>query len=405
MFVGSRQRKTLKSSKSFASRYVFWSNTYNFLNKGGWQLANPAALISTLENSQMKKTLIAMAAVAVAGVASAQTITGEYGFGWVSDKAATKNNGAAVAGTKKSGLAQTDGSISISATEDLGGGMSLSGSTTVDLKGRTSVNAENASLTVSGGFGSVTLGSVEAGNGILGLGGAGAAGRGLDNGTALDGGTNGDMLKYTTPELMTGMTASITRFEAGTGAGDGAAQVTVVGVNFASGALTVAADTSNYAQPAAKAITTALTGLCSDGSTPAAGTACAAGTTVITNGVATATEAEVLAKQADQRQRISFSYDLGMAKVGYGYQKKSYNGTGKDNTQTVMGVNVPAGALSIGVAMSTNQTDGSAKTKGSDFSVNYALSKRTSLNFSNMRVKADGGVADTFQRLRLKTTF
>ncbi|MDP4862573.1 MAG: hypothetical protein NWR82_04225, partial [Burkholderiaceae bacterium] len=72
MFVGSRQRKTLKSSKSFASLSGFWSNTYNFLNKGGWQLANPAALISTLENSQMKKTLIAMAAVAVAGVASAQ---------------------------------------------------------------------------------------------------------------------------------------------------------------------------------------------------------------------------------------------------------------------------------------------------------------------------------------------
>ncbi|MDX1330738.1 MAG: porin, partial [Burkholderiaceae bacterium] len=252
----------------------------------------------------MKKTLIAMAAVAVAGVASAQvSITGALGFGYTKDDDAK-------------GYRITDGVVKFNAAEDLGGGMTLSGSTTVDLKGRTSVNAENASLTMSGGFGSVTLGSVEAGNGILGLGGAGAAGRGLDNGTALDGGTNGDMLKYTTPALMTGLTASITRFEAGTGAGDGAAQVTVVGVNFSSGALTVAADTANYAQPAAKAVA-ATTAVCTGEtaiSYAAHGTACPTGTAMIAPAVKAADEATVLAAQVDQRQRISFSYDLGMAK-------------------------------------------------------------------------------------------
>jgi hypothetical protein len=356
----------------------------------------------------MKKTLIAMAAVAVAGVASAQTITGEYGFGWVSDKATTKNNGATVAAKKKSGLAQTDGSISISATEDLGGGMTLAGSTTVDLKGRSSVNAENATLSLSGGFGTLTLGSIEFGNGILGLGGAGVAGRGLDNGTALDGGTNADYLQFRTPALMEGLTAKITRGEVGPGAGDGAAQVTAIGIDFAAGALTVAVDTTNYSMAAPTADIAAANSTCNDPamSKVAVGTACATGYDVLVAGTKAATIAEQLAAQADQRQRMSFSYDLGMAKVGYGYQKKSYKGTGKDNTQTVMGVNVPMGDLSIGVAMSTNKTDGSAKTKGTDMGINYALSKRTSLNFSNMRTRKDGDAdAQTYQRLRLKTTF
>jgi hypothetical protein len=358
----------------------------------------------------MKKTLIAMAAVAVAGVASAQTITGEYGFGWVSDKAATKSaNGAAKAAAKVAGIAQTDGSISISATEDLGGGMTLSGSTTVDLKGRSSVNAENASVTISGGFGSISVGSIEFGNGILGLGGAGSAGRGLDNGTALDGGSNSDYLQFKTPALIEGLTAKITRGEAGPGAGDGAAQVTAIGIDYAAGALTVAADTTSYSHPAAKAVT-ATKGVCaatdgSIGTAVAYGTDCATDLRLLAAGNAALTEAEALAKQTDSRLRVSFSYDLGAAKVGYGYQKKSYNGTGKDNTQTVMGLNVPMGAMSVGLAMSTNQTDGGVKTKGRDFSINYALSKRTSLNLSSMNVKAAGSDADTYTRLRLKTTF
>jgi len=360
----------------------------------------------------MKKTLIAMAAVAVAGVASAQTITGEFGFGWASDKAATTNNGAAVAGTKKAGLLQTDGSISISATEDLGGGMTLAGSTTVDIKGRSSVNAENATLSVSGGFGTVVLGSVEFGNGILGLGGAGTAGRGLDNGTALDGGTNADYLQFKTPALVEGLTAKITRGEVGPGAGDGPAQVTGVGVDFSAGALTVAADTTSYSYPAAKAVTATsaiCTGVTATNSgavtTPAYGTACPTGTTMVAAAVKALTADEALAAQKDNRLRMSFSYDLGVAKVGYGYQKIGFKGEGKDNTQTVMGLNVPMGAMSVGLAMSTNQTDGGVKTKGRDFSINYALSKRTSLNLSSMNVKKAGSDADTYTRLRLKTTF
>jgi len=351
-----------------------------------------------------------MAAVAVAGVASAQTITGEYGFGWASDKAASKSaNGAPVAATTKSGLLQTDGSITISATEDLGGGMTLAGSTTVDLKGRSSVNAENATLSVSGGFGTLVLGSVEFGNGILGLGGAGTAGRGLDNGVALDGGTNADYLQFKTPALVEGLTAKITRGEVGPGAGDGPAQVTGLGVDYSAGPLTVAADTTSYTYGAAKAVT-ATSAVCaatdgSIGTAAAYGTDCGTDLRMLAAGNAAVSADAALAAQKDSRIRLSFAYDLGVAKAGYGYQKIGYKGTGKDNTQTVMGLNVPVGAMSIGLAMSTNQTDGGVKTKGRDFSINYALSKRTSLNLSSMNVKKAGSDADTYTRLRLKTTF
>jgi hypothetical protein len=347
--------------------------------------------------------------VAVAGAASAQvTMSGEAGFAFVSDNTTTTGaNGNTVAKAKSDGLAQTDGSVTIAASEDLGGGMKLSASHTIDLKGRSGVNAENSSIAVMGSFGSVMLGAVEAGNGILGLGGAGAPGRGLDNGTALDGGSNVDLFKYTTPALIPGLTASISRAD-GLGAGDGAAQTTGVGLNFSAGALTVAFDNTSYSYDSAAADVAAVTGLCLDDSAvayAAAGTACATGTALVQAGSKAATAAQVLAARVDSRQRLSAAYDLVVAKVGFGYQLKSYLGAGKDNKQTVVGVSAPFGAFNVGVAMSSNKSDGGVKTKGTDFGVDYAMSKRTSLNLSRMSTKKDGDQSNTFTRLRLKTTF
>ena len=308
----------------------------------------------------MKKTLIALAAVAVTGAASAQvTLSGEAGFAYVSDVVGSTN-------VSTSGFSQTDGSISISASEDLGGGMKLVAKHTMDLKGRTGgVSEEDSSLTVMGAFGTVTLGAVEAGNGILGLGGAGGVGRGLDDGTALDGGTNVDLFKYTTPALIPGLTANVARAEVGAAAGRSSVNTTGYGVNYSAGPLAVAFDVTGYNYDAADANT--LT---------------------------------------DSRTRLSASYDLGVAKIGAGYQKKAMQLTGgNDNKQTVYGVSVPVGAFTLSLAMSSNKTDGSAKVKASDIGVNYALSKRTAVNFSHMSRKADGAASDTFTRLRLKTTF
>ncbi|MEK9896683.1 MAG: porin, partial [Burkholderiaceae bacterium] len=69
----------------------------------------------------MKKTLIALAALGVVGAASAQiTITGQVGFG-------VQN----VMGTPAAKFDLTDGDINFSGSEDLGGGLSISASTSI----------------------------------------------------------------------------------------------------------------------------------------------------------------------------------------------------------------------------------------------------------------------------------
>ena len=355
--------------------------------------------------------------MAVAGAASAQvTLSGEAGFAYISDKnitaASAATNGVAKAQATKQGLAQTDGSITISASEDLGGGLKAMVAHTVDLKGRSSVSAENSSMSVSGAFGTVMVGAVEAGNGILGLGSAGGVGRGLDNGVALDGGTNVDLLQYTTPELVPGLTALINTAEITPGAGDGVFQGTTVGLNYSAGPLTVAFDNTSYSGHAAAKAVTARKATCTNVTSGLVtdpvdyGTACAAGAVMLTPGVKAATVAQVLATQIDSRQRLSVSYDLGMAKVGFGTQTKKYAGTGVDNKQTVMGVSVPFGAITVSLAKSSQKDQGSAtKVTGTDIGVNYAMSKRTSLNLSSMSTKETGSASNTFTRLRLKHTF
>ena len=208
----------------------------------------------------MKKTLIAMAAVAVAGVASAQvTITGKYAFAYQS---------ASVASVKTTGGLTTDGDIVFAAKEDLGAGMSIAASSALKLRGRGTgtTDGRDASLKLSGGFGTLMVGSIEAGNGILGLGGAGAPVIGLDDSTkTLDGAGNIDIIRYITPELAPGLTAFVSRVEGVVGAGGSTTASNQLGANFSAGALTAAADIVNYATGTTSA---AVDGAC----VPAAGT-------------------------------------------------------------------------------------------------------------------------------------
>jgi hypothetical protein len=284
------------------------------------------------------------------------TMSGEAGFAYVSDK---------TAGVTTSGMAQTDGSVTIAATDDLGGGMKLSAAHTVDLKGRSAVTAENSTMVLSGAFGSVLMGAINAGNGIIGKGAPGAVGRGLD-GVVVDGDTPVDLIQYTSPELMTGLNVFVNTAEITVGAGNGSFQGTGMGVNYSAGPLAVTFDSTNYSGYAASV---------------------------------------ALATQLDSRQRLSFSYDMGVAKVGYGTQAKSYQGTGVDNNQTVMGVTAPVGAFTVSLARVTNDNGAAADQSDTDLGINYALSKRTALNFSSLKFKTDGAASDTKTRLRLKTTF
>jgi len=103
-----------------------------------------------LENSQMKKTLIAMAAVAVTSGAMAQAvISGAYNFDYQN--------------TMTAGAANTFGMgdviVKVSSSEDLGGGMSINANTTFQGEGGRggAVSSNGYSFGIKGGFGGVTL--------------------------------------------------------------------------------------------------------------------------------------------------------------------------------------------------------------------------------------------------------
>ena len=349
MFVGSRQRKTLKSSKSFASLSGFWSNTYNFLNKGGWQLANPAALISTLENSQMKKTLIAMAAVAVAGVASAQaTITGAFNL----DMGNTTTNPA-----KSVGMG--DAIITISASEDLGGGLTASASTSLQTAaGRNTDTANNGySLSIGGGVGTLSYTSYLSGSGLLSAGVSAAN----DMNDAAGGYKARNRLAYTLPAMVDGVTAQV-RWDS-----DSSTLSASNGNNGVDGSDNAyASSLSSFATT--KYSITYATGAVSINLTSSN----AAGAAKIYTG----------------------TYDAGVAQIA------ASSTTG----QTEYTVTAPVGVLNVGFHML------SGNNKATGMTASYALSKRTSVRYSYVNQTTVGsantaGALGTNYRLRLAHSF
>ena len=308
-----------------------------------------------------------MAAVAVAGAASAQvSITGNLGYGWE-----TKSQGN---GPSTKGLKVTDGNVKFSATEDLGGGMSVATAMDIQSRGRvTGIDGRDASITLVTGAGGFTLGAVEAGNGIIGLGGAGAPTIGLDgnavsnadatqNKGVLDSASNVNIAQYSLP-VGNGFGISIARID-DTATGEGANPGNVYGATYAMAGFNAKVDV---------------------------------------------TKAQLL-----NRTRLSASYDLGSAVIGAGYQTRKSTTAGLatgafesgTNKQTIIGVAMPVGALTVGLNYATNKnsTEG-VSNKGTDIGVSYALSKRTALYAQMQRVTVGTADATTTTRFKLKTSF
>lgn len=293
---------------------------------------------------------------AVSGTAFAQstvTLSGKVRFAYESLKSTTAN-----VATKANGIKVTDGDFVLTAVEDLGAGLKATASMAVLSRGRdTGISGRDASLSLAGNFGSVMIGSLEAGNGILGLGGAGAHVYGLD-GPVIAAASNVDIIKYTSPALIPGLTASLslidkTAASTNTSVGGTLAMgstaldqdASVIGLNYASGPLAAAFDMTKYGRNA------------------------------------------VTGTVADDRTRLSASYDLGMAKLGFGYQVAATTAATNNKTKDMLvGVNVPMGAMSFGLNYATSQADGAVKVKGFDLGAKYDLSKRTFVAFNYQNV-------------------
>jgi hypothetical protein len=291
----------------------------------------------------MKKTLIAMAAVAVAGVASAQvSITGALGFGYTKDDAAK-------------GYRITDGIVKFNAAEDLGGGMSLAASMNIDGKfGRqattTATNnianfGHDAALVFGAGDLSVMMGSVEAAADIMKANISGVSVEKNFDVASFDAAVgNVDMIQASY-KLGNGITVHAANAEA-TDIGDAttSTKITKYAVDYAAGPMTA----------------------------------------YFSNKSTTGDTSE---------STIVGSYDLGVAKVAVGRLTK-----GTDKT-TVYSANMPvATGLSVGVARAVQGTS-----KQTNYGATYSLSKTATLYVGKTNSTVDGN--DNSTRVKLVKAF
>ncbi|MEN9983293.1 MAG: hypothetical protein RJB10_1182 [Pseudomonadota bacterium] len=315
----------------------------------------------------MKKTLLALAVVAASGAAFAQsaTLSGSYVFGYQSTK---------VGGVTTAGIGTDTAAIKLVATEDLGGG--LKATAQVSLGGMMRDGAgtgEDARLVLSGGFGSLLLGTVESDDG-LSRAYAGAPVIGLD-GKVHGGNANIDVLGYTSPQLAPGLTVGVSYVDRGTAGATGlaagttgaaAAQPSVTGnVQYKAGPIDARFDVTSWTRQGA-------------------------------TGVASNT--------TKNRFRVSGNYNLGVAKVGLGYSQLKRT-TGISTKQLEAGVSASFGATTVGAVYEQLQNTGAAKKSGFTVGAQYDLSKRTNVSAGYATWKTAGASSDTSFRVLVGHSF
>jgi predicted porin len=290
----------------------------------------------------MKKTLIALAAVAAVSAASAQvTLSGGV-------RAAMQNSGVAGAETILSGNDTSVNNLTFTATEDIGGGMKITGAYTMRSNLMTGENSSgqdaatvaagnanwrNTTIELSGNFGAVKAGRFGL-SGLFAYDPFGATGTIATYASgATSGGRYNNMLQYSTPN-MSGFDAVMGVSIDGSATNDDARWLYV---NFNQGALSARVYTET--------------------------------------GVADNVSATPVAAYTTSGAGVS--YNLGVAKpmIGYSTAKLALTGVAVAEIYTV-GATVPFGSSTAKFAYLRNAT---ASTDTVAFGVDYALSKTSGL--------------------------
>jgi len=313
----------------------------------------------------MKKSLVALAVLAASGASFAQvTISGNLTAGFQSSnvpRGAINNGVVTGADASSSGFGVDTAEIVFSAKEDLGGGMKATAKLGLVDASRGNVRAAGSNtgfgpgdseLGLSGSIGQVILSTTRGADylsgGIAGVGGTFMDGRVFGSRTATD------SVAYSMPvgPVIVGLSYSEKADTLGLGAGTS-------GVASATSARQVVLDVSYADGPLA-----ANAGYLSD-----------------------------IDMDAKNHYRLSASYDLGVAKLGGGYELQSFGGSANPAGQTkqsiadlLVGVSVPMGALTLGAnwaqrqVSETNNTAIDGINNGYGLKASYALSKRTSVS-------------------------
>jgi Gram-negative porin len=322
----------------------------------------------------MKKTLVAVAALALVSGAFAQsaaTVSGKFAFAYTSGKSG--------AGVKSSGFGVTDGNITFAASEDLGGGMKAGASMDVRVRGRanntlaagnnaasSSVDGRDAYVYISGGFGEIRGGAVDAQYQTL-----------IDlahplQGAALDscntkfncGDATVDMLQYTSPS-MGGLTASLMLADATGGGGQQSTAATrdsvQLGLAYSNGPINAGFEYTSFGLNAASAVT-----------------------------------------NSKNRYRLSGNYNLGVVTLGAGFGSEKY--AAYTQKEYSLGFAAPLGPVTVGLNWVSAKSNGTTES-GWEAVADYALSKRTSVQVSYRSEDANLASNLTLFRTRLMHKF
>ena len=328
----------------------------------------------------MKKTLVALAAVAVTGGAFAQaTMTGAVGFGFQSDTTS--------ANVTTSGFGVEAAKIVFDVSEPLDGGAKLSANFGISVNPRSTPSGRDFSLTYAAANGIKVVGSTTEGGDYLtnGIAGAGADFEADMSYTGMVSKTSNDAVSVSFP-VAEGMTLKITHQEPDYAIGTGAAQAA-----------------------SSLATTTTAAGLIQGHNTASLGYK--AGQLVADVGYRTYTRQEGSSTvYVASKTRGSVSYDLGAAKIGFGVDANTYT-YGNTKNNSAFGITIPLGNLTLGAQMLTIQASGNA-TASSNYTRNggivggmYTLSKRTYMTAQTWVGDLGGTYNDTGYLVSVISTF
>ena len=356
----------------------------------------------------MKKTLVAVAAMAaVTGAIADAKITGILDQAAVSTSLTSSTN---VKTTAKTFGEDLNGysELGVSGSEDLGNGLTATYGINFNMSIATSANTptiyNGSGVGLKGAFGAVSLGTNYNlnffTNAMADASGFAGASVGQLNGNA--GGLKGNLLSYTAPQFVPGLSlaAEIQRGETTTSQGN----MTGYMAQYDTGGLMVRYSSSNKTE-AANSVTQAYDSSTGTASTTYTSsnqmtTSSIGGTAAATTNAGTALSART-ANDKTKATAIAVTYDFGMAKVFYGSSSIKASNTVAQIKSNTTGISVPLGAFNVAYAVSSEKgtSDGtglsgstSATTKvsglsagdtisssGSRLFVTYGLSKRTTL--------------------------
>ena len=333
----------------------------------------------------MKKTLVALAAVAAAGGAFAQaTMTGALAYGYAQKTTS--------AGATSGGMGLDTSDLYFGISEDIEGVGKLTGGLGISTggKGAASSGTGNFIQLDLGSMGSIKLDNVYSNSWLGGVASPGSVAYStFSSGDGLSGvgmfstyGYNEDLVYAL--KLGDSLTVTAVHTEPSTaasynGIGSGAA-----GTTYAySGASGNQQRYNTYS-----------------------GTFKSSGLTIVA-GYRTYDGADQSTKNSNFRHRAAASYDLGVAQIGGGYETTQAT-YGDTTTDTVIGLSAPLGAITVSAQFGQRTKaggTGDSTYSGAAYAAKYSLSKRTSFDATYLSNQTSGTSSASYFITRLVHSF